>query len=92
MQTKETPDMYATAPQTIRQVMDLYDGECQYAANLGSTPILRENTFEEGLGASHLSYPATNLTARWLFRVPSSREGTIHLEASMTSPGFEPKP
>ncbi|GFX09817.1 hypothetical protein TNCV_654161 [Trichonephila clavipes] len=45
-------------------------------------------------GASHLS--STNLTggfaARKLFRIPSCREGTIHLQTSMPSPGFEPRP
>ncbi|GFV52338.1 histone-lysine N-methyltransferase SETMAR [Trichonephila clavipes] len=29
--------------------------------------------------------------ARWLFRVPVCREGTIHLQTSMSSPGFELK-
>ncbi|GFV95071.1 uncharacterized protein TNCV_3708671 [Trichonephila clavipes] len=37
----------------------------------------------------------TNLTrglaARWLFRVPPCRKGTIHLQTSMPSPGFEPR-
>ncbi|GFX80110.1 hypothetical protein TNCV_2107561 [Trichonephila clavipes] len=46
--------------------------------------------------ASHLFSPSTNLTrglaARWLFEVPSCREGTIHLQTSMSSPGFEPRP
>ncbi|GFX54782.1 uncharacterized protein TNCV_2556681 [Trichonephila clavipes] len=40
--------------------------------------------------------PPTNLTrglvARRLFRVPSCRKGTIHLQTSMSSPGFEPSP
>ncbi|GFW86823.1 transposable element Tcb1 transposase [Trichonephila clavipes] len=30
--------------------------------------------------------------ARRLFRVPSCRKGTIHLQTSKSSPGFEPKP
>ncbi|GFV21248.1 hypothetical protein TNCV_183991 [Trichonephila clavipes] len=42
-------------------------------------------------GASHL--PTTRgLVARRLFRVPSGRKGTIHLQTSMSSPGFEPSP
>ncbi|GFV99196.1 hypothetical protein TNCV_1511691 [Trichonephila clavipes] len=47
-------------------------------------------------GASHLSSPSTNLTrgleARQLFRVTPCCEGTIHLQASMPSPGFKPRP
>ncbi|GFT11237.1 hypothetical protein TNCV_1143751 [Trichonephila clavipes] len=46
--------------------------------------------------ASRLSSPSINLTrgiaARRLFRVPSCRAGTIHLQTSMSSPGFEPSP
>ncbi|GFY07437.1 uncharacterized protein TNCV_5086221 [Trichonephila clavipes] len=38
--------------------------------------------------------PSTNhtrgLAARRLFRVPPCRKGTIHLQTSMSSPGFEP--
>ncbi|GFV25930.1 hypothetical protein TNCV_2920411 [Trichonephila clavipes] len=62
---------------------------------LVSPSVLRENT----LGwtwASHLSSPSTNLTrglaSRRLFIVTLCREGTIHLQTSMPSPGFEPKP
>ncbi|GFT90499.1 hypothetical protein TNCV_4491871 [Trichonephila clavipes] len=55
------------------------------------TPILREDTLGWS-GASHLSSPSTNLTrglvARWLFREPPYREGTMHLQTSMSS-GFE---
>ncbi|PRD29374.1 UNVERIFIED_CONTAM: hypothetical protein NCL1_29590 [Trichonephila clavipes] len=32
------------------------------------------------------------LAARRLFKVPRCREGTIHLQTSMSSPGFEPSP
>ncbi|GFX91837.1 hypothetical protein TNCV_3530361 [Trichonephila clavipes] len=39
---------------------------------------------------------STNLTrglaARWLFKVPPCRKGTIHLQTSMPSPGFELRP
>ncbi|GFY26381.1 hypothetical protein TNCV_25781 [Trichonephila clavipes] len=59
---------------------------------LGFTPILRENNLGWS-GASHLSSPSTNLTrelaARRLFKVPPCHEGTIHLQTSMSSPGFE---
>ncbi|GFU59518.1 hypothetical protein TNCV_3365431 [Trichonephila clavipes] len=44
--------------------------------------------------ASHLSSPSTNhtkgLAAQRLFTVPSCRKGTIHLQTSMSSPGFKP--
>ncbi|GFX97361.1 hypothetical protein TNCV_1077321 [Trichonephila clavipes] len=47
-------------------------------------------------GDSHLSSPSTNptrrLAARRLFIVPPCREGTIHLQTSITSPGFELRP
>ncbi|GFX18963.1 hypothetical protein TNCV_322681 [Trichonephila clavipes] len=47
-------------------------------------------------GASQLSSPSTNHTegfaARRLFRVSPSRKGTIDLQTSMSSPGFEPSP
>ncbi|GFU57138.1 hypothetical protein TNCV_1780011 [Trichonephila clavipes] len=60
---------------------------------LVSSPILRENTLGVVRG---LSSPSTSLTrglvARRLFRVPSCRVGTIHLQTSMPSPGFEPRP
>ncbi|GFT23509.1 CCHC-type domain-containing protein [Trichonephila clavipes] len=49
-----------------------------------------------GLGASHLSSSATKLTrglaAQRLFRIPQFRKGTTHLKASISSPGFEPRP
>ncbi|GFX62239.1 hypothetical protein TNCV_3306131 [Trichonephila clavipes] len=51
-----------------------------------------------GLGsdASHLPSPSTNLTrgltTRRIFRVPPYSKGTIHLQTSMTSPGFVPRP
>ncbi|GFT71986.1 hypothetical protein TNCV_2516171 [Trichonephila clavipes] len=44
--------------------------------------------------ASYLSTPSTNRTkgfaTRRLFRVLPCREGTIHLQIPMSSPGFEP--
>ncbi|GFT58780.1 hypothetical protein TNCV_4237361 [Trichonephila clavipes] len=62
---------------------------------LGSNPILRENIWRWSK-ASHLSSPSTYLTrglaARWLFRVPQCRKGNIHLQTSMLSLGFEPRP
>ncbi|GFY21165.1 hypothetical protein TNCV_3992091 [Trichonephila clavipes] len=57
-----------------------------------STPALWENTFRV---TRSLFSPSTNLTrglaARWLFRVPPSREGTIHLQITMPSSGLEPR-
>ncbi|GFW15825.1 uncharacterized protein TNCV_1545591 [Trichonephila clavipes] len=48
------------------------------------------------LEASHLTSSSTNhtrgLAARRLFRVPPCRKGTIRLQTSMSSPGFEPSP
>ncbi|GFW15447.1 hypothetical protein TNCV_4655871 [Trichonephila clavipes] len=45
--------------------------------------------------ASYLSFPSTNLTrelaTRRLFRVPPCHKDTIHLQASMSSLGFEPR-
>ncbi|GFT68926.1 hypothetical protein TNCV_1804551 [Trichonephila clavipes] len=45
---------------------------------------------------SHLSSPSTNFTrglaARRLFNIPPRREGTTHLQTSMSSPGLEPRP
>ncbi|GFW93755.1 hypothetical protein TNCV_4220361 [Trichonephila clavipes] len=62
---------------------------------LVSTPILKEDTLGWS-GASHISSPSTNHTrgfaARGLFIVPPCREGTTHLQASMSSPEFEPRP
>ncbi|GFX22882.1 hypothetical protein TNCV_2606241 [Trichonephila clavipes] len=62
---------------------------------LSSTPILREN-IRRWLEDSQLSSPSTSLTtelaARWLFRVPSCHKGTIYLQTSMLSLGFEPRP
>ncbi|GFX92922.1 hypothetical protein TNCV_914721 [Trichonephila clavipes] len=49
----------------------------------------------KGPGAYYLSSPSTNLTrelvARRLFKVPPCREGTIHLQTSMSSAKFEPR-
>ncbi|GFU55214.1 RNase H domain-containing protein [Trichonephila clavipes] len=52
-----------------------------------------EREHPRGAGASRLSSPSTYLTrgftARWLFRVPPFREGTIPLRTFMPSVGFE---
>ncbi|GFW36709.1 uncharacterized protein TNCV_1220411 [Trichonephila clavipes] len=49
---------------------------------------------EGGAVASHFSFPSTNVTrglaARRLFKVPPCRKCSIHLQTSMSSPGFEP--
>ncbi|GFT14434.1 hypothetical protein TNCV_4004101 [Trichonephila clavipes] len=59
-------------------------------------PHFRGRTPWAWSGASHLSSPSTNhtrgLAARRLFRVPPCRKDTIHLQISMSSPGFEPSP
>ncbi|GFX89031.1 hypothetical protein TNCV_2853311 [Trichonephila clavipes] len=60
-----------------------------------STPILKEGTWGWS-GASHLSTHSTNhtrgLAARRLFRIPPCRKVTTHLQTSMSSPGFKPRP
>ncbi|GFV66718.1 hypothetical protein TNCV_3319481 [Trichonephila clavipes] len=62
---------------------------------VGPTPILRENTPEGGQRVCHFSSPSTNRTrkiaARRIFRVPSCQT-TKHLQTSMPSSGFEPRP
>ncbi|GFX19295.1 hypothetical protein TNCV_3014341 [Trichonephila clavipes] len=62
---------------------------------LDSAPIFRKYTLGV-VRAFYLSSSCTNLArrlaARRLFRVPPCRKGTIHLQTSMPSPGFEPKP
>ncbi|GFU65777.1 hypothetical protein TNCV_5059111 [Trichonephila clavipes] len=55
-----------------------------------------EREHPEGSGVSHLSSSSTNITrglaARSLFRLPPYHKSTIHLQTSMTSPEFEPRP
>ncbi|GFU08379.1 hypothetical protein TNCV_4963001 [Trichonephila clavipes] len=50
----------------------------------------------EWSGTFNIPSPSTNhtrgLAARRLFIVPPCRKGTIHLQTSMSSPGFEPSP
>ncbi|GFS63546.1 fibroblast growth factor receptor-like 1 [Trichonephila clavipes] len=64
--------------------------------NVTLTVISAEGENPEESGASDLSFPSINLTrgpaARRLFRVPPCHEGTIHLQTSMPSPGFKPRP
>ncbi|GFV01753.1 hypothetical protein TNCV_2024631 [Trichonephila clavipes] len=71
----------------------------------GATPCRRQYdlarfhpNFEGEQGwvrTSHLSSPSTSLlrglAAQRLFRVPPSHEGTVHLQTSALSPGFEPR-
>ncbi|GFT27553.1 hypothetical protein TNCV_1276321 [Trichonephila clavipes] len=60
-----------------------------------STPILRENTLGVVRGLPPL-FPSTNLTrgpeATWLFTIPPCCKGTKHLQTSIPSQGFEPRP
>ncbi|GFV20211.1 hypothetical protein TNCV_4195091 [Trichonephila clavipes] len=57
-------------------------------------PQFRGKTLWGWSEASYLSSFSTNhirgFAARRLFRVPTCRKGTIHLQISMSSPGFEP--
>ncbi|GFX23817.1 uncharacterized protein TNCV_1788481 [Trichonephila clavipes] len=73
--------------------------EIHHGKGLGDasvSPQFRGRTPWGWSGASHLSFPSTNLTkglaARRLFKVSPCREGTMHLQTSMSSPGFEPSP
>ncbi|GFX38742.1 hypothetical protein TNCV_4748121 [Trichonephila clavipes] len=58
--------------------------------------VLRKRILSEYRSAFHLSSSTTilmrGLAARQLFRVAPCRKSTIHLQTSMSSPGFEPKP
>ncbi|GFV41025.1 hypothetical protein TNCV_2666161 [Trichonephila clavipes] len=59
------------------------------------TPILRENTMGmvRGFPALFLFHqPHREFAAGWLFRVFPFRNGTIHLHATIPSPGFEHMP
>ncbi|GFT56686.1 hypothetical protein TNCV_1268361 [Trichonephila clavipes] len=71
------PNLLAVALSTI-----------QVTVRFGSVP--------EGEHSGSAQRPPTYLTrrlaARRLFRVPPCREGTIHLQTSMSSPRFEPSP
>ncbi|GFU70238.1 hypothetical protein TNCV_903801 [Trichonephila clavipes] len=69
----------------------------QMTVRFGSVPFqFGDNTLGVISEASCFSSPYTNLTrgfaSRLLFRVPHCHEGTIHLQASMPSPGFKPRP
>ncbi|GFU61091.1 hypothetical protein TNCV_4437191 [Trichonephila clavipes] len=60
------------------------------------SPQFRGRTPYGWSGASYFSSPSTNLTRRHadrlLFKVSPCREGTIHLQAAMSSPGLKPSP
>ncbi|GFU75578.1 uncharacterized protein TNCV_2862931 [Trichonephila clavipes] len=64
---------------------------------VSSSVILKENTLEGSRqGDYHLSFSTTNLTRRFavrrLFGMSPCPTSTIHLQTSMLSSGFEPKP
>ncbi|GFX79227.1 hypothetical protein TNCV_695391 [Trichonephila clavipes] len=62
---------------------------------LGPPPILRENILGmfRGLKLSFFSISLRRgLVARRLFKEPPCCEFTIHLQASMSPPGLEPRP
>ncbi|GFS66272.1 hypothetical protein TNCV_3855911 [Trichonephila clavipes] len=50
----------------------------------------------EGQGTPYFSSPSTNITIGFavsrLIRVPSCRKGTMHLQTSISSSVFEPRP
>ncbi|GFU36189.1 hypothetical protein TNCV_191941 [Trichonephila clavipes] len=67
----------------------------QVTVRFGSVPPqFRGRTLWGWSEASHLSstYHTRGLAARRLFRVLPCRKDTIHLQTSMSSPGFEPSP
>ncbi|GFU93523.1 hypothetical protein TNCV_947651 [Trichonephila clavipes] len=61
---------------------------------LVSTPISKENPWG-WTGISHLAFSSVNLmrrlVTRRLFTELPCRKGTIHLQASMHSPGYDPR-
>ncbi|GFW97850.1 hypothetical protein TNCV_1426131 [Trichonephila clavipes] len=60
---------------------------------LGFIPILRENTVGGQGHPTSLPLPPTSReVTRRLFRVPPCLKGTIYLQTSMPSPGFELRP
>ncbi|GFY36818.1 hypothetical protein TNCV_2567801 [Trichonephila clavipes] len=61
---------------------------CTTAFAEGHILSLREKTLG---GARSLPLPPTT-RKEFLFRVPPCRKGTMHLQTSMSSPGFEPSP
>ncbi|GFX50665.1 hypothetical protein TNCV_2722511 [Trichonephila clavipes] len=66
----------------------------QVTVQFGSVPPqIRGRVLWEWSGVSHLFSSSTNLTrglaARQLFKIPFCRNGTIHLQTSKPSPGFE---
>ncbi|GFX23293.1 hypothetical protein TNCV_1558921 [Trichonephila clavipes] len=64
-------------------------------SDTATCPILRKD-IQMWSRASYLSCPSTNLTrglaAQWLFRAPPCHKGTMHLQTSMISLGFELRP
>ncbi|GFX48961.1 hypothetical protein TNCV_2797521 [Trichonephila clavipes] len=60
---------------------------------LASIPVFRENTLRgEGSSLFPFYQPHERTGGSTFFRVPPCREGTIHLQASMSSAGFKPGP
>ncbi|GFX28618.1 hypothetical protein TNCV_3336781 [Trichonephila clavipes] len=60
----------------------------QMPVRFGSVPLQFRGRTPWGWSAPYLFSPSTNLVTRPLFKVPLCRKGTIHLQASMPSPGF----
>ncbi|GFU71464.1 hypothetical protein TNCV_2378511 [Trichonephila clavipes] len=91
---------HVTAKRLPPPVLD-FDGEMQLKTLsdstilLSFTPILRKNTLDVVRGIPPLlpfSHPHERTCGSTLFRIPPCREGTIRLQTSMPSRGFEPRP
>ncbi|GFV05422.1 hypothetical protein TNCV_226331 [Trichonephila clavipes] len=69
------------------------DVSLSFEHHAGDSTFLISSTPPQGWsGVCCLSSPSTNLTRGLAASRPPSRKGTIHLQTSMSSPGFEPKP
>ncbi|GFY02071.1 uncharacterized protein TNCV_5099321 [Trichonephila clavipes] len=85
------------SPTLEEEIAQPSEPETPVTERFGSIPPqLRGRTLWGCSEASHHSSPSTHLTrglaARRLFKVLPCREGTIHLQTSLSSPRFEPSP
>ncbi|GFV27014.1 hypothetical protein TNCV_4852511 [Trichonephila clavipes] len=68
--------------------------DIQVIVQFNSIPVqFRGKTPWGSVSPLSLPLPSTSREAsRWLFCVSQCRKGTIHLQTSMHSPGFKPRP
>ncbi|GFX73125.1 hypothetical protein TNCV_4502041 [Trichonephila clavipes] len=75
----------------VRRIFEHHTGNSTFW--LGSTSILREITkVVRGLPPLFPFHQPNEKVTRRLFRVLPCLKGTMHLQTSMSSPGFEPRP